>query len=398
METKIDFKGNNVVLTRSETVKANIKSKVQLHILKKFISKGHADDTRSYLESFHVRRSGNIGSEVRSYRKNMQDLSKNKLEMKKPGSVLARFNEQFDCTRSKTPLNNSFGEWIGVELECFIPRASLSCDDLDSGGGYEDEDGNWIEPDDDDSNSTSECFDTIRKIFIEKRIKNVSAKRDSSIECDDSNEEFAVEFAVLFKRDDTSNLKKLCDLLKEWGAKVNKSTGMHVHLDCRDLIEAVSCDVNTRGLNARGKRIGNTLQVLSQMVPASRRSNHYCKLEVGKLNGGRYFAVNMSSFNKFKTIEVRLHSGTIDFDKVINWVELLYTISRERGLSRNAVSNYSELSERLSGASTTLMSYVKARIEKFSPSVAVALDGLARELGVYRSDVVVADGSSEAAA
>jgi hypothetical protein len=39
------------------------------------------------------------------------------------------------------------------------------------------------------------------------------------------------------------------------------------------------------------------------------------------------------AFRKYKTIEVRLHSSTIDFVKISNWAKILYAISRAKGLS-----------------------------------------------------------------
>ena len=37
----------------------------------------------------------------------------------------------------------------------------------------------------------------------------------------------------------------------------------------------------------------------------------------------RYYMINGTALKKYKTIEVRLHSGTTNFNKIKNWVELL---------------------------------------------------------------------------
>jgi hypothetical protein len=104
-------------------------------------------------------------------------------------------------------------------------------------------------------------------------------------------------------------------------AKVDKSCGMHVHLDARP---------NT-GANAKNmfERLVDQQFALFQVVPSSRRSNRYCKYTKKDDWRGtdRYKAVNPLSFKKYNTIEVRMHSGTVDANKIIPWINLLEAIA-----------------------------------------------------------------------
>lgn len=315
-------------------------SKMQMHLLSKF----DLADTIEYLKTIEGRGSF-IGLDK------PVDTSFDSLSDKLPNSILFKLNTQYNGMVNKTPLNINLGGWVGVEIECIIP------------GNY--------------------SFDFLNKKLLKNKIKNVSIHSDSSIrvekgdacgECENCNEgdsescehiektETGVEFTVLFQLNNPSNLKKLTDMLKSLNAFVNTSCGLHVHLDCRDIVD------NTRALNLRATRLVNALPVLINMVPSSRRHNTYCQYGKNKLNSrGRYYMINMTSFERHKTIEVRLHSGTTDYDKIINWANLLFLITREKKFNRTEAVSYSLFSETLTNADTKLMSYVKSRIAKFNP-------------------------------
>lgn len=254
---------------------------------------------------------------------------------------LNRILAKFDCLAKKVPGETELGEWIGVEIECFIPDTSF--------------------------NSLNDDLKTLR-------IPGIEMHHDGSIRPDDVQEDdgegnekesiyTTVEFTILFKKSNPEPLKRLCKFINEKGGSVNKTCGLHVHLDQRDVI-------GTRRLDTRIKRLKAALPVLSQMVSNSRRNNDYCKLGVSRRMGeNRYYAINLCSLDKHKTIEIRLHSGTTDYNKIINWVDLLYSISRQQGLSQREISYYSDLSEALTTASADLMNYVKSRILSFDPDV-----------------------------
>jgi len=138
----------------------------------------------------------------------------------------------------------------------------------------------------------------------------VRTAQDGSICAADGTE--AVELRILVPRSLLEvRLFKVCEILK-WH-RVNSSCGLHVHLDAR----AWGAEEAKR----RGKRILKWLTMLQELVPTSRRNNSYAELNWSETK--RYKAVNFTSYTKHQTIEVRLHSGTVDFNKIIAWVRLL---------------------------------------------------------------------------
>ena len=116
-------------------------------------------------------------------------------------------------------------------------------------------------------------------------------------------------------------LYETCAKLKKSGAAINKSCGLHVHLDSRHL--------TARGEATRRARLVAALPWLLELVPESRRNNSFCLPNVPGNAGryGRYSAINPTSFRKHRTTEIRLGSGTMDPDKVLNWATLLHYIS-----------------------------------------------------------------------
>jgi hypothetical protein len=102
------------------------------------------------------------------------------------------------------------------------------------------------------------------------------------------------------------------------GCSVDKSCGLHVHLDARN-----------DDVRAMFDKLLDQQSTLFALVPSSRRDNQYCRPTARKdfCKGSRYKTINSLSFRKYKTLEVRLHGGTIDPNKIINWITLLTTIA-----------------------------------------------------------------------
>lgn len=138
----------------------------------------------------------------------------------------------------------------------------------------------------------------------------VRSSGDSSIRATSTTD--AVEYKLLLKRSELEmRLHKFCSLISDH--KVNTSCGLHVHLDCRGR--------NTNDVRAVAKRMTAWMIALKEFVPESRRDNpDYCALSFSETN--RYRAVNFDAFRKYKTLEVRLHSGTVDYTKIIAWIRL----------------------------------------------------------------------------
>lgn len=125
--------------------------------------------------------------------------------------------------------------------------------------------------------------------------------------------------------------------LRDAGARVDRSCGLHVHLD-------------TKGLTGEGvARLAEALYAAQPMlrafVTASRAQQYYCqptrRSTVDRFaaavrgayyspNRGesseRYAAVNVLAYGRHGTIECRLHGGSLNADKVTAWIEMLLAI------------------------------------------------------------------------
>jgi Putative amidoligase enzyme len=135
------------------------------------------------------------------------------------------------------------------------------------------------------------------------------------------------------------NVRKVCAVLQEQGCTVNRSCGLHVHIGARNLsVEVV-------------KRLAMLYiqyeAVIDQLLPPSRRAsnNAYCASNATRANlrgltaattfsaistaiqgddpRARFVKLNLKSYWRHGTVEFRHHSGTIDANKILYWVQLI---------------------------------------------------------------------------
>jgi hypothetical protein len=147
---------------------------------------------------------------------------------------------------------------------------------------------------------------------------------------------------VLKGEDGLQKVRKVCDLLKTIGCKVNSTCGFHVHIGARTL----------SGEQLRKIAIAflNNERNFDALVPAARLSNRYCRSNTAvadrsrlatanavstiatAMNGGsspqrynhyRYHKLNFQSFLQHGTIEFRQHGGTVQAEKACNWIRLI---------------------------------------------------------------------------
>ena len=133
-----------------------------------------------------------------------------------------------------------------------------------------------------------------------------------------------VEFKLLVKRSELeARLNRFTNLIKGTH-KVNRTCGLHVHLDQRGKTKDEVLKL--------AKKLDKWLYALREFVPESRRGGdvnrrNYCRFGISANGNDRYHAVNMAAFYKYKTLEIRLHSGTTDYTKIISWIRLLEILS-----------------------------------------------------------------------
>lgn len=119
--------------------------------------------------------------------------------------------------------------------------------------------------------------------------------------------------ALLVRREMEPRLWRLCQIMRGHDLKVNASCGLHIHLDQRGQ--------TYQQVTKRAKIMDAWLHQLQELVPASRRTNNFCRFGISATD--RYRAVNLTAFAKYQTLEIRLHSGTVDYTKILSWIRLL---------------------------------------------------------------------------
>lgn len=167
-------------------------------------------------------------------------------------------------------------------------------------------------------------------------------------------------------------LETCCKVLNEAGARVNRSTGLHVHIGSKTLTEKQYVNVfqNYKMLEfvidsfmAISRRASN-----SQWC-ASLRGHNFdnCNTSTDvrrELNNDRYHKVNANSYLTHKTIEFRQHQGTTDFTKISKWVDFLtklFVWSKD-----NKLTNYVESVDDIPFLTASEKAYFKARQEQLA--------------------------------
>lgn len=127
----------------------------------------------------------------------------------------------------------------------------------------------------------------------------------------------------ILNEDGFESLEKACQALRESGAKVNKSCGLHVHIGAAHLTGEQYVNVFNNY-----KMLEN---VIDSFMAESRRGNNsrWCRsiktFDFNNCNSvrdvlnkmdGRYYKVNPQSFSRHSTIEFRQHQGSINFEKI----------------------------------------------------------------------------------
>lgn len=152
-------------------------------------------------------------------------------------------------------------------------------------------------------------------------------------------------------------VKAVCALLNTNDCTVNKTTGLHIHLDGEGLLPETLTTSNPIALKQLWQFYVAFDEVLLSFLPQSRRSNRYCQRmsrtakyeqiakcksqrdieklwygmsQVGDINRrkshqkdeSRYHGVNIHILLAEKHLEVRFHSGTINATKILEWTAL----------------------------------------------------------------------------
>lgn len=306
-----------------------------------------SDERQAYLMSLVGLNKNSIGE----IRYNRLSLKREPVKYSPLANFLDRVNNNSAGANHKPQVRKDSSRWIGVEIECLIEGDSTEQDCENSDNECHNCGGNGvIRLEDDDSNEYSvqcrscngrgsidnECdcedcngerepavYEELRRELLKAGVKRASVRSDGSVYDMPEYGLVGVEVTLLFDMSHGfGQLEKLIGVLKKFKAQVNHKCGLHVHLDASKI-------ETTEQLQRRGERFGRFLPFLSSLVPVKRRSNDFCKLSVSDTSGHeRYHAVNLNSWRRHKTIEIRLHSGTVNFYKIKNWIIALQAINQ----------------------------------------------------------------------
>lgn len=131
--------------------------------------------------------------------------------------------------------------------------------------------------------------------------------------------------------DGEEQVRKVAAVLRNLNAKVNRTCGTHVHHDANDL--------TVDQIKRAARSWFNNQPLIDGLVSESRRgptSSFYCRpltdddirrieniRDLAAMRGvtvDRYRTMNLTSYGRHGTIEIRQHQGTLDAEKVISWV------------------------------------------------------------------------------
>jgi len=182
--------------------------------------------------------------------------------------------------------------------------------------------------------------------------------RDGSLRNNDINK-VAVEFVspVLRGKDGFNELEAVMNWIRgELNGEVNVSCGTHVHFGVKPLKSQAVADYLLDYAEHQGE--------INLLLPQSRRDGEYC----GYLDSwwehivkryrnniyhlahqihGRYYAINVRSYLKHKTIELRQHSGTLNFEKLYNWITINQKWLRHHARSEEQKNTWATLEDKI---------------------------------------------------
>lgn len=170
---------------------------------------------------------------------------------------------------------------------------------------------------------------------------------------------FEIVSPILKGAEGMEQVKKVCTVLNELGCVVNKSCGLHVHHQASDLSDSQIRNVF--------KMYRNNELLIDELMPYSRKANNnsYChtlrNISTSEWKTSRYYKLNYCSYARHNTIEFRHHSGTINFEKISNWIRLT-----QRMLRNATDTTYDSLESMLNALNIANVNWYLERAEEFA--------------------------------
>jgi hypothetical protein len=201
---------------------------------------------------------------------------------------------------------------------------------------------------------------------------------------------------ILSGSEGLESVRKVVRALKAAGARVDNSCGFHVHVNARDLqgpelINAVrryAQHETTIDSFMAPRRRESRSEWCRSMVELSRtlsgRGDLFVATNVANLPQTRYYKLNLAAYVKHGTLEFRQHAGTLNLNKMINWIMFCVQFVEDSRLPQSYLDNYKTLAEQ---KKLVKAAQVLARLPL--PRVGYGRESwtLSRELGVYETEI-----------
>lgn len=133
---------------------------------------------------------------------------------------------------------------------------------------------------------------------------------------DGSLPSYGAEYKIMGKT--TEIVAKMTEIVSEiWkrGGRVNRSCGLHVHLDVRQLTAARRTEWKAW--------MRRTQDMWFALMPPSRRNSNYCRRLTDGTDSFQGDHFDFFHYTSYNTGEVRLHGGTLNHFKIEGWLVAL---------------------------------------------------------------------------
>lgn len=184
-----------------------------------------------------------------------------------------------------------------------------------------------------------------------------SVRGDTVFGCKEDGSVDGMEFVspVLYGDEGLNEIRKLCRYARRLNWEVDTACGYHVHLDMSD-----ESDENCFRV---AFAYYYTYNLWSRFISNTRRKNYYCARHSFNFNslaratdftdwaesamsGERYNWVNWDAYMKHKTVEIRSHTPTLNYEKASNWIK-----AHARFIDKVVTMSRSRITQELAGRS-----------------------------------------------
>ncbi len=176
-------------------------------------------------------------------------------------------------------------------------------------------------------------------VECEAELKNVLNAWSGSVAPDGSitggNNGFEIRTSPARGAAFVEQMRQICRVLRKGHAKANKSCGLHVHIDARDLEPVDLIKITTLWPKVEEKFYSKTFKRRSQggyaakwaaNLPAYKKDypliRMYNEVKAATDRNGRMMGLNFQAMGRHGTFENRIHHGTINITKILNWAKL----------------------------------------------------------------------------